>query len=400
MKNILFIGCLYSDADKEKFRSQSKRGYQFAAQNFQEALLKGFLENDVRPFVVTVPALSTYPGGYRRPMVKGSEYILLGQDLGKSIGFVNIPFLNTRFCGLDSLAHRWSSAQKGEKYVVVYGAHSHLMEAAVKLKGKEDDVKLCLIVPDLPKYMACNSLYKKLGLKARDLRRIDKMLPKFDAVAVLAAPMIKELGFTNRPHITVEGIYSENNLPDCHRTNKNQKVILYTGGLFMRYGIGDLIDAFMLIDNPDYHLWLCGRGDAVPYIKECAAKNNRIEYKGVVSKEEAAKYQSEATLLVNPRHSKEEFTKYSFPSKTMEYLASGTPTVMCHLECIPPEYDEHLYYFEDESVEGMARKIQEICSMDEDALATKGMNASNFIIREKQAKIQTKKILELLEQIS
>lgn len=400
MKNILFIGCLYSDADKEKFSSYSKRGFQFAAQNFQEALLKGFLENDVRPFVVTVPALSTFPGGYRCPIVKGSEYILSGQDLGRSIGFVNIPFLNTCFCGLDSIVHRWSSAQQREKYVVVYGAHSHLMEAAVKLKGKEDNVKLCLIVPDLPKYMACNKLYRKLGLKERDLRRIDKMLPKFDAVVVLASPMIAELGFTNRPNITVEGIYSGDGLSISHqKMNKGQKVILYTGGLAMRYGIGDLIDAFMLIDNPNYRLWLCGTGDAVPYIKECALKDNRIEYKGVVPKTVSANYQLEATLLVNPRHSKEVFTQYSFPSKTMEYLASGTPAVMCHLECIPPEYDEHLYYFEDESVEGMARKMQEICSLDEEALATKGQDARAFILREKNAKTQTKKILDLLENI-
>ena len=72
---------------------------------------------------------------------------------------------------------------------------------------------------------------------------------------------------------------------------------------------------------------------------------------------------------------------------------------MCHLECIPKEYDEHLYYFEDESVAGMAKKMQEICGEDDETLAQKGRRASGFILREKNAKTQAKKILDLLEQL-
>lgn len=396
MDNILFIGCLYSEQEKAKYLSRSKRGYQFAAQNFQEALLQGLLENGEAPAVVTVPALSTFPGGYKSPVVSGCDFTLSGKKMGRSIGFLNLPFLNACLPAMNSTIQRWGRENKGRKYAIVYGAHSHLMSAAAGLKRSFDDVKLCLIVPDLPKYMACNSLYKRLGLKKRDLRQIDGMLPAFDAVAVLSRPMADELGFADRPHTTVEGIYSGGK---TIAKRKEKKTILYTGGLAMRYGIGDLVDAFMLIGDADYRLWLCGNGDAVPYIKECAAKDKRIEYNGVLPKEEATALQSEATLLVNPRHSNEVFTQYSFPSKTMEYLASGTPTVMCHLACIPQEYDEHLYYFEDESVEGMAKRMQELCGQDEETLAQKGEKAASFILREKNAKTQAGKILDLLKQL-
>lgn len=37
------------------------------------------------------------------------------------------------------------------------------------------------------------------------------------------------------------------------------------------------------------------------------------------------KAQSESEILVNPRNDNNEFTKYSFPSKVIEYLGSGTP---------------------------------------------------------------------------
>lgn len=61
--------------------------------------------------------------------------------------------------------------------------------------------------------------------------------------------------------------------------------------------------------------------------------------------------QQQATLLVNPRKGHEEYTKYSFPSKTMEYMASGTPTIMYKLPGLPIEYEEYLVLLPDNSQE-------------------------------------------------
>ena len=109
--------------------------------------------------------------------------------------------------------------------------------------------------------------------------------------------------------------------------------------------------------------------------------------------------QKKATLMVNPVHSSEEFSHYFFPSKTLEYLASGTPTLMSRLSCLPPEYDEHLFYFDDESVEGMARKMQEICEMPQSALSEIGKRAADFIVEFKTPKPQMKKAIEFFNQI-
>ena len=64
-----------------------------------------------------------------------------------------------------------------------------------------------------------------------------------------------------------------------------------------------------------------------------------------------------ATLLINPRFSNEEYTKYSFPSKNMEYMASGTPILTTKLPGMPKEYYEYIYLFEEESIEGMKNKM-------------------------------------------
>ena len=114
-------------------------------------------------------------------------------------------------------------------------------------------------------------------------------------------------------------------------------------------------------------------------------------------KEKKEEEKKKATVLVNPRHSNEEYTKYSFPSKTMEYMASGTPTLMAPLKCVPQEYIKHLFFFEDESVDGMKRKLEEICSKSQEELNSFGSAASDFILHNKTSKIQTGRVVEMIK---
>ena len=93
--NILFLSCAYSNDKKDQYLSHSKRGYQYAAQNFQEALLSGFIQNKAELTVLSIPALSTFPIGFSRPFVKDVEFNFNGISLGRSYGFCNVPLLNS-----------------------------------------------------------------------------------------------------------------------------------------------------------------------------------------------------------------------------------------------------------------------------------------------------------------
>ena len=396
---VSFLGCCYSEIQKELFLKNSKRGYQFAAQNFQELLINGFISNSISLNVLTVPPLSTFPMGYRSPFVRDADFVIGNKTLGRSLGFLNIPFFkNPSEKKAIDLLEQWSQNEQGNcgianDGIVVYGLHLHLMSIAVTYKNKHPKSKLCMIIPDLPEFMACNKYYKKLGLQKKNISKIYGLLPFFDSYVLLSEKMIDRLPVT-RPYVVVEGLANYHEVDD--EPKLENKVIMYTGALSIRYGLLDLLDAFIGIKDNNYRLWLCGNGDAVPNIRNYMQDDSRIEYLGMKPHDEVVKLQKRATLLVNPRHSNEEFTKYSFPSKTMEYLVSGTPTVMCHLDCIPPEYDEHLFYFEDESVDGMRSKIEEICRMPLIELNRKGNKARCFIQKEKSPQMQVNKILELL----
>lgn len=397
--NVLFISCIYSEIQKDEFLHNSKRGYQFAAQNFQEALLDGFISNGIKPYVLTVPPLSTFPMGYRKSYVKTVDFLYKGENLGKSFGYLNVPFMKKEaIYKLKRSAKEWCCSVNGDKYVLVYGLHPNLMSISVELKQKFENVKIGILVPDLPQFMGCNKYYKKLGIQRRNIEKVNMLINDFDSYIVLSEPMLNKLGIVQKPYVVVEGIYSCTEMNITKEINSNIKSILYTGGLMLRYGIGLLVDAFMKIEGDDYKLLFCGFGDAVDYIKECMEKDKRIEYKGMLPKAEIMKLQRNATILVNPRLASEEFTVYSFPSKTMEYMASETPTVMFRLKCLPTEYEQYLFFFENETVDSMAETMKSICEMDKKKLAIIGEKASRFIRYNKNATIQVGKIVNILKE--
>ena len=107
--------------------------------------------------------------------------------------------------------------------------------------------------------------------------------------------------------------------------------------------------------------------------------------------------QMAATLLVNPRPTGEEYVKYSFPSKTMEYMSTGTPVLTTVLPGMPKEYHPYVYLLEEETADAIAEKLGQIFAQPAEALFEKGMAAREFILKEKNNVKQAGKILAMLE---
>ena len=116
---------------------------------------------------------------------------------------------------------------------------------------------------------------------------------------------------------------------------------MYAGGVYEKYGLKTLVDAFIKLKRKDIDLYIFGEGSFVNEIIKLSKHHNNIYYKGCVSTEEIVKYEKKALLLVNPRPVNEEFSKYSFPSKTIEYMLSGTPVISTKLPGIPEEYFDY-----------------------------------------------------------
>jgi glycosyltransferase involved in cell wall biosynthesis len=88
-----------------------------------------------------------------------------------------------------------------------------------------------------------------------------------------------------------------------------------------------LVHAFIDANVGNSELHLYGDGDFADELEEIARNNERIKYFGVKPNDYVVAEQLKVILLVNPRPTNEEYTRYSFPSKNMEYMVSGTPVL-------------------------------------------------------------------------
>lgn len=225
------------------------------------------------------------------------------------------------------------------------------------------------------------------------------LIPSFIKVYYILTEQMNELvNPKNKPYVVIEGMVDVkmDSIPNNLRDKYEEKVIIYAGALHEKYGIKLLIEAFIELKDKDARLWLFGDGDLVNEINTFQEKDSRIKYFGVVPNELVVRKQLKATLLVNPRPSIEEFTKYSFPSKNMEYMASGTPVLTTPLQGMPKEYNDYVYLFEDETVDGMVKTLTTILSKDKSELHDKGIRAKEFVLKEKNNVVQAEKILKMI----
>ena len=153
----------------------------------------------------------------------------------------------------------------------------------------------------------------------------------------------------------------------------------------------------MEIENMQYRLILCGAGDSESFIKEAVLKDRRIKYLGQIDPMKAKEWQNKADVLINPRMNNEEYTKYSFPSKTIEYLMTGKPVVAYKLDGMKDIYSDFLYVVpeNEDSISGLKKMIE--VALDDNEQAKKGKSLKFFYYAKENlnSDIITKSILEM-----
>ena len=231
-------------------------------------------------------------------------------------------------------------------------------------------------------------------VKACYLNRALRYQDQFDGYIYLTEAMSAAVA-PGKPYMIMEGILNADTQGDTV-AKAPKRAVMYAGRLHEKYGVLALADAFERLNLPETELWLFGDGSAAADIQERAKRNSQICYLGRVSREEILKKEKEATLLVNPRSVKDPFTRYSFPSKTIEYMHSGTPLLTTRLEGIPEEYFDYVFVAQDNTEPELDNALRQALSMTDDELAQMGEKARQFIITQKNPAVQCRRILEFL----
>ena len=317
------------------------------------------------------------------------------------IGYINIFGIKyiTQENALYTALDKWGKTLKSERFILcVHHNYYPMLRAALRIKRKySNQVITCLISGDIPGKFGLKSQYKDT-LKQKMIDKLDRnilsMVKEFDSFVLQTKYMAEGFGVEGKPVCILECAYLPSLYNKKNDYNTGKKVVFYAGSLREEYDILHLLNSFSYIKGDEYEFWIAGGGNAVEKIKKQAQNDPRIKFFGFISAQEVFDRQEAATILVSPRTSNHVFVKYSFPSKTMECLASGKPYIAHKLPCEPEEYRNYIQYPEDETDEALAAKIIEVCEMPEDKRMLIGKKGKDFIINNKNPKVMCKRIVD------
>lgn len=397
MKILILCGVAEKETQQEVI-AHSRGGADLAANLFQQKLIAGFRSLSEDCEVLSAPFIGAYPTRCDLIYFRGFKNAEEGCSYVK---FNNIWGIRnfSRARALKKELKDFIALKDPQKLILVYCPHTPFLEAAAYAKKKDPSIRVCLYVPDLPNYMNLNAnrtWFYDVAKKV-DIHRMTRLMDCVDSYVLLTEYMKDRLPVGDKPYRVAEGIIE--NLPELPEPTPpgKEKYVVYTGKLFERFGVKTLIDGFCTLKNPDYRLVLCGKGDCEAYARSVQAKDPRVMFLGQVSPAEAMQWQSRAAVLVNPRSVVEEYTRYSFPSKNIEYLLSGKPVVGYFLEGMPQDYKDFLCCVDPAlpAVEGIAAKLDEVLHCDAATLLEKNKRFFDYAREPLVAKGIAQSIIDL-----
>ncbi len=384
MLNVLFLG-----AFPPQFIIKKSKGRIDSRYRASEALIKGLRnQEEVNLKVITSPDLYSYPQG---PLYINREYNSI-EDL-TLVSSLNIPFVKQLWTILSMMFEARKHIKRCEGKVVViipYIVFRHVLTLRLlHLFYRQRVIQAC-VVPDI--------FFPKERIHRIINRCTEKMASKFQFFVLYTQKMAEYLCVPKDRFIVVEG-FREVSKREPENVDGAFKVV-YAGLLQFNYGITRLLEAMKYIKDPEVQLHLYGEGNATMLIEKACESDCRIHFHGKVTNEESINAIYSASVLINPRNSKDgEYVEYSFPSKDIQYMATGIPTLLCKLPSMPTEYYGHFIDIGDAAPEQIATSIIYVKNMNCEQRKMLGECSRRFIINRMDYNRQAKQIISHLESL-
>ena len=381
---IVYASSAMLEEDFSKLFKDSKNMPGQQAQRFNRLMIKGFEKNELEVCAVSAPPVTRKNCSKKIVTLKNNRegnavyrYLPIVNAKGvKNLSVMVLSFFETLF------------ALIGKKGAVVCDVLNISVATGAVWAGRFLHKECVGVVTDVPELMVT-------GHSDKQVKYCHKLIEKCTSYVFLTEAMNDRLNPSSKPYTIVEGVCNED-LQYDPAPQKQNKTCFYAGLLDAEYGVKNLVEAFIKADVVNSQLKLCGKGPYTEELMQVCKEHPNVEYLGVLFNTEVVELERQATLLINPRPSGEEFTKFSFPSKIMEYMTTGTAVLATRLSGIPEEYYDYIFTFSDETVDGMADDINKALSLPDDELAKKGESAYRFVTEQKSAVAQAKKVIELI----
>ncbi len=392
----IIIGTAYLECDEEIIKTRYlKNSISVSNTVFERKLFNGFKENGVDVVFLSCPHLGYYPTSLKKAHIKGltSKDDLYCLDYNAFIGYSS---LSKRKALTKQLKNIIDNRFKDNKvHLIISEAHKPYLDVAQYAKKKHLVNDVTIMVPDLPEHniRSKNFIYKLL--KKNNVSQIHKKIDKYvDKFVFFTKPMIDRFNLINKQFIVSEGISSGIHKQKINSFGDDKIHLVFIGKLDERNGVGLIYEAAQKIQNNNVVFDLYGVGGTeLDASKKMESKNVIIH--GFLKPSDVKEILTKATILLSPRFSNQEYTKYSFPSKMFDYLEAFKPIITFKLESYPDELDKMLYYPKAEDSDSLLDMIKHVLENDE--LASKRENDYSAFINKYDKKAVAKSIIDLIK---
>lgn len=394
---VLFLGSLVPDTAAYRTSAFSRAGHLA-----QLGLVQGLQSAGVDILQLTgFLAVPTFPRS-KRWVVKAETLELSGVPT-RLAGFVNLPLLKpwsltlSLTVQLHQALRRWSKAERC--IVLTYNFNTFVALPALWARFRGADVVPVLFDVDIPGHTVPDTLARRL-----DAWLLRRLLRHVDAAVVITQGLADDL--LNVPSLVVEGglgatqiqhytrTYSQGTATERQQTSTFN--IVLAGALEPYNGVDVLIEAFQALPDPDARLLIAGRGSLEPLLKQAAALDPRIQPQGYLDANGMAKLYQRASVLINHRSDARIDSRYVFPSKLIEYLATGTPIISTVFRSLRQEYQPYLVLLPDETPAALTLALQTV-KHDPDSSQQRARAGQNFVLQEKSWERQGHRIARFID---
>ena len=180
-------------------------------------------------------------------------------------------------------------------------------------------------------------------------------------------------------------------------TNCDLFVVLYAGSLSHLAGVPLLLQAFKRIEQPRFRLWVTGDGELQAVVREAAAMDTRIRYFGMLPRPDLLATYAAADVLVNPHSTTLLTARYVFPSKLLEYLASGRPVITTATPEIAAGYGDLCAVLDSEEPQALADAIVRVAAVPTAERLARAVAARVAVIERCAWSQQGRRLVQFLE---
>lgn len=377
--------------------ARTDMGMPAQTQAFGISLLKALKAGGARCVQVSSAPVTDYPNNSR---ILFTSHRQVEDGVGFfELGFVNLTILKHTTRLINAIAKGIPELRaQGTQYLLVHGLHSSWLLAGLAV-SQALNIPAVVVMTDPPSLPHPFDTTLSRALKRIDRVLVRRLLQRFSGAIVLTEALATDFA-PNLPFLVLSGIATESKMdhsrswtPSSGEHGHAPPRVVYAGGVSEEYGIAKLLGAKRL-SRERFRLTIYGKGPMVAAVERASETDSDIEYGGVLTRQQIQVAYEGADLLVNVRSPHQMFTKYSFPSKLIEYMLSGRPTLTTKLPGIPDNYYDYLHTTEDDAA-SIANAIERVLGDPEGATERAGC-AQDFIRTNAGPKAQGDRIVAFL----